>query len=164
MARIEPATADTPLKRFSAYESSRPLLRVAMLEFQPKPRPRRRNRDHPIFRIWRPLEQHVFDADVIVEPFEMAEARGGAGGMQVQRGSAMAGQIDVMRVGERGDSKEARDPAAACYVGLDNVYRAGFEHVPVIIDLIAVLAGGDIHAGRRALPQEPKAFEIVGRD
>ncbi len=49
----------------------------------------------------RAVEQHVLDAHVVVEPFEMAQPRHGAGGVQVQRRRAMAGEVDVVRVAER---------------------------------------------------------------
>ena len=60
--------------------------------------------------------------------------------------------------------QEAGDPAAAGRVGLEDVDGAGLEHPPEIEEVVAVLARGDVHAGRGPVAEQPEALEVVGRD
>src|SRR5579872_3885868 len=58
---------------------------VGALEFQAMAGPRQVGTDHSVLRHRGAVEQHPFDAYVIVKPFNVAKARGGAADMQVQR-------------------------------------------------------------------------------
>ena len=64
---------------------------------------------------------------------------------------------------ERRRLQEAGDAAAARGVGLQHVDRAGLEHAPEVRQVVAVLAGRDLHAGGRAVAQKPQPVEVVGR-
>ncbi len=61
------------------------------LQFEAKSVPAEVRPDTTILGDGRTVEQHVLDADVIVEPFEMPEARDGAGCVKMKRRCAMAG-------------------------------------------------------------------------
>ena len=69
-----------------------------------------------------------------------------------------------MRLAQRAGLQKAGDAAAARHIRLLHVDRAGRQHAAKIIERVAVLAGGDVHAGGRALAQQPQAVEIVGGD
>ena len=71
------------------------------LKREPEPGARQIRPDHAALRHRRAVEQHVLDADMVVEPFEMAEARHGAGRVQMRGRAAMAGEVDVMRIAQR---------------------------------------------------------------
>jgi len=75
----------SPLRCASASIRSLPsnpvLGGVGALEFQTQPRPRQVRPDHPVPQRRRPIEQHALDADMVVEPFQMPQARRGAGRM-----------------------------------------------------------------------------------
>ena len=68
------------------------------------------------------------------------------------------------RLAEGPDAQEAGDPAAAGRVGLEHVDGAGLEHPAEIGQVVAVLAGGDVHAGRAAVAEQPQPVEVVGGD
>ena len=76
----------------------------------------------------------------------------------------MRGERDVEGVAERRRTEESGDPAAPRRVGLEHVDGFRFEHPPEIHRVVAILAGGDSHARRRAVAQQMQALEIVGRD
>src|ERR1041385_965251 len=67
----------------------------------------------------------------------------------------------MKRVAERGGLQETSEPATARRIGLQDVDRAGFEHAAEIIDVIAVLAGGNFHSGRGAFANKSQPLEIV---
>ncbi len=73
------------------------------------------------------IEQHPLDADVIVEPFEVAEAGNRDRDGQVECRGAVAGQIDVRRRAQRGDGAETGIAAAAGHIRLRHIDRAGRE-------------------------------------
>ena len=76
----------------------------------------------------------------------------------------MGGEIDVMRLAEGADLEKARDAAAAGDVGLQHVHRFGLEQDPRIVEIVGIFAGGDGHAGRRAVAHQAETGRIVGGD
>ena len=71
-----------------------------------------------------------------MKPFEMAQSRRRAGDVQMQRRRAMAGQIDVKGLAQRGNLQKGGDAAAAGHVGLLHVDGIRFEHLANIIDVV----------------------------
>ena len=112
-------------------------------------------RDAAVFRNGHPVEQHVLDANMVMKPFEMTQARRRTGDMQVQRWRTMSGQVDVVRIGERINPEKAGDTAATTDVGLHDVDGACVQHMAVIVGLIPVFPGCDLHAVRRAFADQP---------
>ena len=94
---------------------------------------------------------------MVVKPFEMAQPRRGAGGVQVERRRAMARQVDVVRLAQRRDLQKAGDAAAARHVGLQHI-DDGRQQAAEIVEVVAVFAGGDVHARpARARPHQRQA-------
>ena len=92
----------------------------------------------------------------------MAQPGRGAGSVQVERRRAMPRQVDVMRLAQRGDLHETGDAAAARHIGLQHVDDR--QQPAEIVEIIAVFAGGDIHAGRRARAHQGQPPNVVGAD
>lgn len=70
-------------------------------------RARKIGAEHAVLGNRSAIEQHVLDAHVIMKPFEMPQARCRAGGVNMQRGRAMTGEIDVIGA-QGGNLKERR--------------------------------------------------------
>src|SRR5437763_14738886 len=68
-----------------------------------------------------PIEQHALEADVIVKPLEVREARRGARDVRMEGRRTMGRQWNLKGVGERGRALKAGDPAAARDVGLQHI-------------------------------------------
>ncbi len=54
---------------------------------------------------------------------------------------------------QRADLQETGDAAATGGVGLENIHGACLEHASEIEEVVAILTGGDIHAGRGAVSE-----------
>ena len=57
--------------------------------------------------------------------------------------------------------EKASDTSAARRVRLKNIDCAGLEHPAEVIRIIAIFAGGDVNAFRRAVANQAETFEIV---
>ena len=79
-----------------------------LFERQPHARPRQVRPDDSIAWRRRAIEQHVFDADMVMKPLQVAKPRRGTGGVQMDGGSAMTGQIDMVRLAQRGHLQKRR--------------------------------------------------------
>src|SRR5579872_7416338 len=66
-------------------------LGVALLEGEAETGSRQVGRDRTVMWNRRTIEQHLLNPDMIVKPFKMPQSRRSAGGVQMQRGSAVAG-------------------------------------------------------------------------
>ena len=120
----------------------------------------------PYFAIgWhrRAVEQHVFDPDVIVKPFQMPQTRRRTGHVQMQRRRAMRGKVDVERLAEGRDLQKGGDAAAAGHIRLLHIDCLRLQHLANIIHGVGIFAGRDFHAGRGPLPRRPQSRQIVGR-
>ena len=94
-----------------------------MFEGQAEARAREVRTDGAIFRNRGAIEQHVLDPHMIVEPFEMAKTRCGAGRMEMESGGAMPGEIDVVRLALCCDGEEARYPSTTRGIRLLHINR-----------------------------------------
>ena len=101
------------------------------------------------------VEQHRLDARVVVEVLEVLELRGGAQRVNVERRRGVSGQAQRARTAERTHAHQLGDPSAAGHVGLEHVHGARLEHPLEVREVVAVLARGDRHAGRRAVANQP---------
>ena len=108
------------------------------------------------------VEQHLLNPDVIVEVFEVGDTRRGTTNVEMKSGSGMSRDRNLKRVRQFGGFHESGNPSAARRIDLKDVHRTGFEHALEIIRIVTILAGRDIHSGRRAVANESKAFEVVG--
>ena len=98
----------------------------------------------------RTVEQHRLDPDVVGEVLEVTDGRHRpqqAWALTLRR--AVGGQSSSRASAQRADPHETGDTAAAGHVGLEAVDCAGVEHAPEVRQVVAVLAGGDVHARRR---------------
>src|SRR5439155_1145953 len=76
----------------------------------------------------------------------------------------------LRRPGNAGGGAKSRyrhqlgDSPAAGDVCLHDVDRARLQHAPEVEEVVAVLPGGDLHAGRRPVAQQPQALQVIGGD
>src|ERR1041384_7166106 len=75
----------------------------------------------------RTIEQHLLDAGVVPEVFDMLHAAEGAAGRKVERRRGMRGQWDGERVAESGDFEKTADAHTARGVGVQHVNRTRFR-------------------------------------
>ena len=69
-----------------------------------------------------------------------------------------------MCLAERRDLQEPGHASTTSDVGLLHIDGASLEHPPKIEDVIAVLAGGNVHSGGSAIANQAETIKIVGRD
>src|SRR5262249_42204983 len=133
--------------------------RVVAFQLEAKPRPGQIWIEASVCAGLRcPVEKHLLDSNVIMEILDVPDAAERAARREVERRRGVRRQRDSERVGERASLNEARDARAARRVGLQHVYRAGFEHASKVTQVVAVLAGSDLDGGRGTVAQQPKAF------
>ena len=65
---------------------------------------------------------------------------------------------------QRVDAQQLGDACATRHVSLLHVDRLGLEHPREVGQVVAVLAGRHLHAGRGALAHSAQPREVVGRD
>src|SRR5437868_11560208 len=75
----------------------------------------------------------------------------------------MCRQRDTVRRAQRPDAQELGHPRAPRGVRLQYVNGSPFEHPSEVHEIVTVLAGGDIHARRRAITYQSHSVEIVRR-
>src|SRR6185312_16826441 len=134
---------------------------VGPLEIETESRPTEIGTDASLLGHGRAVEQHRLDAHMVMEPFEMAQPGDGAAGMQMQGGRGMGGEVEAARGAQRADLEKAGETAAPCRVGLQHIDGLGIEHAAEIEAVIAILAGGDLHAVRRPRANEVQLVEMV---
>ena len=122
---------------------------------------RKIERNLAVTGLWSSVEQHVLDPHMIVEPFEVAQPRRSTSGMQMQGGRAVSRQIDVMGLAQCRGLHKAADAAAARHVGLQHIDRGQREQAAKIVEVVTILAGGDVHPGWRALAHQREAGKII---
>ena len=49
-------------------------------------------------------------------------------------------------------------------IGLKNIHCTGVKHVPEVPGVVPVFPSCNVHSGRSFISDQPKSFEIVGRD
>src|ERR1700709_449220 len=84
--------------------------------------------------------------------------------MQMQRWSAMAGEIRMVRLAEGADGEEASDAGAAGDIGLLHLDAAPVQHQPRGALSVNIFASGDFYGGRRSSADDVQAQKIVGGD
>ena len=82
----------------------------------------------------------------------------------MEGGRAVGGERDPAGLAQGGHAEEVGDARAARGVRLQDVHRARVEHALEVGQVVAVLAGRDLHARGRAVAQEPQPFEVVRGD
>ena len=96
-----------------------------------------------------PSKQQGLDADVVVEPLQVAQVgHGGCGGARAACGAQCPEIVQAERLGQGGCAQPDGEAAAAGGVRLEAVHRAGPQHVPEVGQGVAVLPGG--HVRRRS--------------
>src|SRR5690349_8201583 len=100
---------------------------------------------------------------MVMEPFDMAEPGCGTGDVQMQRGSAMPGQVDVVRITQSGRLQPAGIPAASRNVGLLHIDSLCIQHAPEVIGGVTIFSSSYFHSGGSAVAQQPETCQIVGR-
>src|SRR2546421_9356463 len=110
------------------------------------------------------VEEHLFDAHVIMEVLDMTRRGHSATDVSMNGRRGVRGERDVVRIGKRGGFEKTRDSGASCGVGLQDVDSAGSEHSSKIWAVIAVFACGDVHARGSLIAKEPQSFQVVGRN
>ena len=70
----------------------------------------------------------------------------------------------IVRLAQRRNLQNPSHTAAARDIGLLHVDRAGSQHAPEVEHVVAILAGGDVHAGGGAVAHQPQAVEVIGGD
>ena len=119
-------------------------LSVSVFEGETKSWTRKIGGNLTVMRLGGSVEQHVLDAHMVVEPFEVTQPRRGAGGMKMQGRGAMSRQIDVLRLAQCRDLRKARNAAATRHIGLQHIDRREREQPTEVVEIVAVLSGGDI--------------------
>src|SRR5689334_19219964 len=93
-------------------------LRVSPFERKPVAGAREVRPNHAAAQFGRAVEQHVLDPNVVMEPFLVPQARNRAGRVEVDRRAAMAREVNMVRLTERGGLQEGGDAPAARDVDL----------------------------------------------
>ena len=135
---------------------------VGSLELQPQARARGIRDEGATVRFERPLEEHVLDAGVVVEVLQVPQGNDGAAGVGVNRGCRMRREIHPAGLAEGGHLQEPRNPRASRSVGLEHVHR--LKHPAEVVEVVTVLAGGNLHARGGVISDQTQPFEIVGGD
>ena len=73
----------------------------------------------------------------------------------------MRREIEVLRLAQCGNLQKTGDAAAACRVGLQDIHGRLGEEATEIIEVVAILPGGDVHPSRRARPHQREPVDIV---
>ena len=97
------------------------------------------------------VEEHRFDPNVVMEPFDVAQWSDGCERMHRELRGGVGGEIDLFGFAHRCDPTHAGDAAATCDVGLEAVDRTGTKQRSEVGQHGGVLAGADLHPGRRAI-------------
>src|SRR5450759_4729195 len=118
--------------------------------------------DGPAGRVEGAVEEHRLDPDVVVEPFQVPQVRGGGSDMGVQVRAAVPGNVQAVGGRDCRDPHPFGDAAAAGDVGLQAVDRAGRAHPAEVVQVVAVFAGGYVGCDCVADLAEP--VEVVGGD
>ena len=92
------------------------------------------------------VEEEALDADMVVEPFEMAQVRHRGEGVRVDRRRGVPRDVELVRVGERRGGQQPGHAAAAGGVGLEAV--DGADQAAEIACGRGVFAGGDVDSRR----------------
>src|SRR5690348_41187 len=148
----------------SASGSNREALSIAALKFEAEARSGQFRRDHASNRSGRARHQHVLDPLMIEEVFDMAQVRDRTAKRSMHRGHTVRGERNVICLAESRDLKEAGHTGAARDICLQDVHSTPLQHGVKIIEIVAVFAGRDVHAPRRALAQKSQPCEVVRRD
>ena len=118
----------------------------------------------PVARLDGAVEEQPLDADVVVEPLEMNGGAGGAREVRVEGGGAMGRERGGMRLAEGSRDPEAGRAEAACGISLEDVDGSGFQQPSEGEGVPAVLTGGNRHARRSPVAEQPQAIYVVGAD
>ncbi|HEY7196374.1 MAG TPA: hypothetical protein VH306_04270 [Gaiellaceae bacterium] len=100
------------------------------------------------------VEEHLLDADVVVEVLEMAPVRGSREGVSGDRGRTVRGDVEAPVGRGACGSERAGDPARARHVDLKAVDGARLQEPEEVAKDVAVLAGRDLEPVRRALADD----------
>src|SRR5262245_6785154 len=101
---------------------------------------------------------------MIVEIFQMPNARQGTAGVYMERWPAMRRQGYTPRLTQSPNAQKPGDPSTARGIGLQDVHGACRQHAAEIDQVIAILACRDVHAGWRLIAQKTQTLQIVRRD
>ncbi len=137
---------------------------ISPLEFETDAGPRSVRPQRAIHGAKHAVEELLLDAHVVVEIFQVAHPRHGAAHMGMDAGRSVRRERQAEGVREHAGPEEPGDAAASRGVGLKHVDAARLEHPPEVLEVVAVLPGGDLHAGRRAVAEQSQPVEVVGRD
>src|SRR5436305_4516929 len=110
------------------------------------------------------IEQHLFNADMIVKPFHVAQMRACGCDRQMNRRRTMAGYRYAETIGNRGCGEKSRITAAPRRIDLQHINSAGFQHAAEVETFITIFARGDIYRRRSTIAQQSKSFQIVARN
>ena len=110
-------------------------------------------RQAAVLRIRHSVEEHAFDANVVVKIFAVAVGARRAAGVQVLQRRAMRGERHAPSRADGVREEEAADAAAPRGVGHDHVHGAALDHAAEVRDVVAVFAVGDFEAGGRTVAQ-----------
>src|SRR5690348_12597641 len=118
-----------------------------VLALQLDAEPRTREIRTQLAMLWRErtVEEHVLDADVIVEVLDVAQPLERARRLRVQQGGAVRRERNAPRLAQGIHDEKPRDAAAARGVGLQYVDGMGIERRLEIRRRVAVLADRDLH-------------------
>ena len=105
---------------------------------------------HPVAGSEVAVEDHRLDADVVVEPLQMAQVRCGGGNVGVQLGCAVPRNFQVVGRRHRRDAHPFGVAAAPGDIGLHTIDCAGCAHPHEVGQVIPVFARGDIGCHRIA--------------
>src|SRR5262249_10299184 len=110
------------------------------------------------------IEQHSFDANVVMKILDVTRFWNAATDMRMNGRSRVRGKRDVMRICECRRLEKSGYPGAPGSVRLQNVHSARIEHPSKIRHVVPVFPCRDIHPGGRTITDQSKTFEIVGRN
>jgi len=110
--------------------------------------------EHPFLGFHCALEDRLFDTNVIVKVLDIPRGGQPTAKMRVQRRRGMRRQRRTERLAESVRLQESGNAHAPRSVGLQYVHCVMFQHPAKIGRVVAVLAGGDLHACRTLVPNQ----------
>ena len=139
-------------------------LRVDVLQLEAVSRPGEVRPQPALLRLDGTVKEQALDADVVVEPLEMADVLNRAAGMDVDGRRRMRRQRHGKGVGDRACGEEPADAEAARRVRLKDVDRPCREQAAEVGPVVAVFAGGDLDLDRGPFAHQSQTVEVVRGD
>src|SRR5579872_2195731 len=120
--------------------------------------------DHAVCGDRSPIKQHLLDADMVMEPLEMAQARNCAGNMAMKRRRAVARQVDMAALAKPPDGEKSGNASTTGDIGLQDVHCIACQEVLGAIERVDVLTGGHVDSSGKPLADQMQTRDIVRAD